>query len=276
MSKLQQNQIAGNPSEPKTETMKCIKCATEKSCTEFEKRSDTGKYRSQCKACRNEYVTNYRRGIADGSISKKEVKVDDNKKVCVVCKETKDLSEFQTRDTKHGYRHECKSCKQKQLFEYYQTTYNEVRRNKKKNDIQYKLLCQQRMYLYKAVTKYSMVKQDRTLKYVGCSLQNLKNWLEFQFDKSMTWESYGKNWTIDHVLPLSLFDLTKESDQKVAFHWTNLQPLTDNFSKGNKIRLYEFFNVMISAHRFIQTNHLDQCEYQNIRESLCWLREKLR
>jgi hypothetical protein len=41
---------------------------------------------------------------------------------------------------------------------------------------------------------------------------------------------------INHILPLSGFDLTKEDQVKMACHYTNLQPLWagDNLKKSNK------------------------------------------
>ena len=71
--------------------------------------------------------------------------------------------------------------------------------------------------------------------------------------------------------------MTNQKQQKIAFNWTNLQPLKDNSSKGNKIRKYEYFNVFISVHRFTQNNsNLNSNGYQSLNESLNWLREKLR
>ena len=121
-----------------------------------------------------------------------------------------------------------------------------------------------------------MDKTKKSMEYLGTGTKTLKKWLEFQFDPDMTWKNYGTIWTIDHVLPLSLFDLTNIKQQKIAFNWTNMQPLKDNFSKGNKLRQYEYFNVLISAHRFIQLTNLEPTGYQNLNESLNWLREKLR
>lgn len=88
-------------------------------------------------------------------------------------------------------------------------------------------------------------------------------------------ENYGTTWSVDHVLPLSGFDMTKEKERSIAFHWTNMQPSLDNFEKGSKLRIHEYFNVMISAHRFMQNKRV-LSGYQNLSESLGWLREKLR
>ena len=49
----------------------------------------------------------------------------------------------------------------------------------------------------------------------------------------MAWDNYGtgqngkgtQEWQIDHIKPCASFDLSKESEQKKCFHYTNLQPL---------------------------------------------------
>ena len=79
-------------------------------------------------------------------------------------------------------------------------------------------------------------KPTTTINYLGCSIKKLKNHLEKQFREGMSWENYGK-WEIDHIKPLSIFDLTKLENQKKCFHYTNLQPLwkSENRSKGAKL-----------------------------------------
>ena len=67
----------------------------------------------------------------------------------------------------------------------------------------------------------------------------LKEHLESLFDSNMSWENYGSYWEIDHIKPLSSFDITDISDEdfKIAWGLANLQPLekTLNRQKSNKI-----------------------------------------
>jgi hypothetical protein len=81
-------------------------------------------------------------------------------------------------------------------------------------------------------------KSDKTEEILGCSFYFLRRWLESKFQPGMTWENQGlKGWHIDHIRPCASFDLTDPEQQKLCFHYTNLQPLwaKDNLSKGAKI-----------------------------------------
>lgn len=112
-----------------------------------------------------------------------------------------------------------------------------VHRNKKyKNNTLYKIESSLRGRISQALRKVR--KSDSTMKLVGCTLQELKEHLEKQFKPGMTWENHNfRGWHIDHIIPCSLFDLSKPKEQKKCFHYTNLQPLwwLDNIKKGNKI-----------------------------------------
>lgn len=254
--------------------MKCITCEKDKIEEDFELRSDTNKRRNTCKQCRNTYVKAYKQGREQGTIKKKGSPVRDGMIKCVRCNISKELKFFPARlDTTVGYRTTCKECRMQIMSKYYHDVYNEKRRERAKEDLQYRLMKIHRARIWKVLIKTH--KKQSSAKYLGCDKEVLKSWLEFQFTEGMNWDNYGSKWTVDHVLPISLFDLTKENEQMICFNWKNLQPHKENFSKNNKIRLYEYFNVFISAHRFIQLNKMESSEYQGLNESLNWLREKL-
>lgn len=72
---------------------------------------------------------------------------------------------------------------------------------------------------------------------VGCTVPELKVYLESLFEEGMSWDNWAvKGWHIDHIKPCSLFDFKYEDHQRECFHYTNLQPLwaKDNIAKSNK------------------------------------------
>lgn len=78
-------------------------------------------------------------------------------------------------------------------------------------------------------------KTGSAVRDLGCSVKELKSYLEIRFTKGMSWDNFGE-WQIDHIKPLSLFDLQDREQFLKAVHYTNLQPLwkLENLSKGNK------------------------------------------
>jgi len=85
-------------------------------------------------------------------------------------------------------------------------------------------------------------KFGKTNELLGCNWKFLKKHLESQFyirkknNEEMTWNNYGK-WHVDHIIPLSSFDLTIKDQQFKACHYTNLQPLwsEDNIEKNDQL-----------------------------------------
>lgn len=78
--------------------------------------------------------------------------------------------------------------------------------------------------------------QGSVTKALGCSWQELCQYIESKFQPGMTW-SNRKEWHIDHIKPLSSFDLTNQDEFNKAVHYTNLQPLwaVDNLRKSNRL-----------------------------------------
>ena len=108
-------------------------------------------------------------------------------------------------------------------------------RNRYKLDKTYKLKEVYRHRILKVIKGVN--KSKPTLKLLGCSVEELWNYLESKFKPGMKKENHGKVWHIDHIMPIASFDLTNPKQQAKCFHYTNLQPLWahENLSKGAKI-----------------------------------------
>jgi len=81
-------------------------------------------------------------------------------------------------------------------------------------------------------------KRGSAVKLLGCSIEELLTHLKNQFTLGMSWKNHGLfGWHIDHILPLSSFDLEDPEQLAIACHYTNLQPLwaSDNLSKHDKV-----------------------------------------
>ena len=114
---------------------------------------------------------------------------------------------------------------------------NKRNSKRKKIDPHYKLRVNMARRILLAVKGSS--KSKSTLELLGCTLDQLKQYIETLFKPGMTWGNHGKfGWHLDHIIPCSSFDLTDVEQQKKCFHYTNLQPLwaKDNIKKGSKLR----------------------------------------
>jgi hypothetical protein len=90
-----------------------------------------------------------------------------------------------------------------------------------------------RAALTQAVRKAMVGKSAGTFDLVGCTPAELVGHLERRFVPGMSWERRAEI-EIDHIRPVSSFDLTDDVQQRQCFHFSNLQPLwkEDNRRKG--------------------------------------------
>lgn len=119
--------------------------------------------------------------------------------------------------------------------EYFKVYMREYKRMKRKTDLNFRIGANLRRRLYSAMKRK---KKTKTVKYLGCTIEQLRFWLEEQFQSGMTWDNYGSEWEIDHIYPISKHKLNNYASILEAFNWTNLQPLliSENRKKSNKIQ----------------------------------------
>lgn len=133
----------------------------------------------------------------------------------------------------YQYNHEKGKETRKKWQENNKEKYKESIKKWRENNVQYNLGNSYRIKCASPIKNSTKSKN----KYLSCSGEYARRWLEFQFSENMNWDNYGKVWEIDHVIPVSSFDMENEEDVKECFHWTNIQPLTQeqNLEKSNNI-----------------------------------------
>jgi hypothetical protein len=115
--------------------------------------------------------------------------------------------------------------------------WNDYDRKRRSTDINFKLKKHLRSRIYGALK--DNYKSGSAIKDLGCSVDELKKYLESKFQPGMTWENYGKfGWHVDHVMPLCTFTLSDREQFLKACHYTNLQPLWwyENLSKRKGVK----------------------------------------
>lgn len=169
-------------------------------------------------------------------------------KTCSKCLVEKALEEFALeRERPLGRQSWCRACKRAAWQCPKRKAWNRARkkrpdvrakrsrqiRRRLASDPQFKLTRNLRRRLSHTVLGHH--KSARTLELLGCTVEELRGYLEKQFKRGMSWSNYGR-WHIDHIKPCASFDLTDPEQQRICFHYTNLQPLwaEENMRKGAK------------------------------------------
>lgn len=187
---------------------KCSLCLIEKDLTNFylDRRGKLGRY-ARCKPCFN--------------LSKKPW-LESNK------------DKIRVKNRNYARRH-VKSEEQNQLTMRKASTRNSARR---KIDPNY---AARRRFTSLIASLMRRTRSSYIEPYLGCSINDFRAYIASKFTVGMNWTNYGRTgWHVDHIIPLSSFDLTDENDIKRALHYTNTQPLwaVENKSKGSRNKPY--------------------------------------
>jgi hypothetical protein len=192
--------------------------------SEFYKRTATT-YRSSCKSC----IKEYQNGNRD-----KKCEYDKNRYV-----NNKDVLLTNAINNYHA-----NPIKKKMYDSNRRHIIYEQRRTRYKNDVGYKVVCNLRSRLYQTVRRAGGKKSDNTISLLGCSKKFFIEYIENLFTDGMSWEKIlNGEIHLDHIRPCSSFDLSEPDQQKICFHYTNLQPLwaKDNRQKYTKYEIHQLY-----------------------------------
>jgi hypothetical protein len=222
------------------ETKQCTSCNEELSIDNFYRDRTpihTISYCSKCKKCCK---------IQAQQRIKREPNSNIVSKICSICNLEQSINNFyKSYRHKDGYFKWCSvchenKCKNKELNRKikrtpeYMIEYNKRKQEDVIFNFKYQIRSNLRSYLKKNI---NCSKQNKTMKYIGCSMDFLKAWFEYNFDENMDWSNRGKYWHIDHIKPCNSFDLTIQDEIYKCYNWINLRPCekNNNILKSDKI-----------------------------------------
>ena len=128
---------------------------------------------------------------------------------------------------------ECKECGGSAIC-----PHNRRKTQCKECDLPLYLVNLQRQQIRRCFNNSTLVKEQKSIEYLGCSIdffiqyfQNKMDIANVDKEEKMTFD----NIHIDHIKPVSMFDLNNKEEFLKCCHYTNLQPLLakDNLEKSN-------------------------------------------
>lgn len=248
---------------------KCSSCKEVKELHNFYFKKNYNSYQSKCNDC----MVLYRRKLKPLKEQyKQRLDLHEQKlKKCSRCEIVKPYSEYGiNKSTFYGIQCYCKSCKSERQKEYRENPrfkeklldkkkeyYHRVKNsdkylnylNKRKEKRDYKkerasVLGNEFRRIKESLRKSTnsvfarynreWIKKDtKTEILLGANFFEVKEFIERQFLAGMSWDNYGKDWHIDHVIPLDSANKDVEKLKRLCYY-QNLSPVwwKDNLEKG--------------------------------------------
>jgi hypothetical protein len=213
---------------------KCSKCHIEKAVTEFGQTKHGGT-RGDCNECKNAYARAQRqtpegralwKGYRETSRAKPETQVYEA-----------------AYGTEYRARPEVKE---------HTTIYNRAYAPKRKaHDEDYRIRTNYKTRIHKLLSH----NLERYNDWLGCTGEEVIVHIEGQFSRGMSWDNRGL-WEFDYIIPLVAFNLMRDEDRAVAFHWSNIQPLwhEDNQLKFSSLSLADIAKATAPSSKPISSN----------------------
>ncbi len=168
-------------------------------------------------------------------------------KSCNRSKQSKDqTAQIKYRTSEHGKKVKS-DYKKTAKYKAYQKEYDKARettperklskytyiKNRLKEDPFYRLRLNVRNRIRGAMRVKGWHKDNQFSKYIGCSKDELKKYIEDRFSAEMTWENYGKVWQVDHCKALGFANNEQEIYDLCIY--TNLKPILIEDHKAKTI-----------------------------------------
>ena len=225
-------------------------------CNKIKENDKFVKNKNFCKECKNLKDRQNRLEKKIKKIEEIENVIGKENKKCIYCNNI-----FQKSYFRHN---KCIDCKRKDDNEYKTKDFIKQKKIIKR---QTNINCKIHHLHSSRIRQCLKYKSKKTIEYLGCNTEEYFNWLKYNFTDTICLENHSKIWHIDHVIPISHFNLEKIDEQMIAFNWRNTMPLLikENLSKNNKIIPLQIENHLQKLTVYHTKNNLDlPQEYINL------------
>jgi len=220
---------------------KCSKCGLDKSVSEFSKnKTNRDRLNGLCKACKREQSKAWMRSNPEKhrAYCRKWRRNNPERKL-ELDRLWKRRNRAIIREKSAVWRAANRELTRKSYKEWSAAHPSQIRLFAKKYRFNHLIQARTAVRINHALQRVCGSPNRKSVFYIGCSWPEYKTYLEKLFTAGMTWEKFNSGEIhIDHIRPISSFDLTNEVELTSAFHFTNTQPLwaRDNLIKSNKER----------------------------------------
>lgn len=108
-------------------------------------------------------------------------------------------------------------------------------------------------------------------KYVNCTGEHFRNWIQFQFSQEMSLDNHSSYWVLDHVIPIKTF-LDGDYSEEIVLNWMNVRPVIkeDNQKKHKNIDPIIIQNHLENVKHYTKIRKLDEDkDYISILANIC-------
>ena len=121
--------------------------------------------------------------------------------------------------------------------------------------------------------------------YFGLDVENMRQWFEYQFKEGIGWDNFGKMWQFDHIIPVTYFDFSDESELKLCWNFTNIrvEQFQKNKDRGNRLdvlaaknyfkELYEKTNYIPCLKLLKKIDSLELSEFLSTEQQQSFIRD---
>lgn len=113
--------------------------------------------------------------------------------------------------------------------------------------------------------------KNTTSKHINTNSNTIRDWLEFQFIKDMSFDNYGTYWVVDHVIPVHTY-LSGKYSAELILNWFNICPVlkSRNLTKNKYVDSDQCLEHLENIREYTEIRGIKKdIDYCSVLERIC-------